>query len=185
MKRALLLVAIAALAGCSRVKPLPVYGQVSPFVLTSQTGQPFSSRALEGRIWVADFFFTTCNGPCPRMSSQMHWVQKQVADLEDVRLVSFTIDPEHDNPPALAAYARRFRAEPGRWFFLTGPQPALERLNRSDFKLGDVDGAMMHSTRFVLVDRRGRIRGYYRTDEADGLKPLVSDIRRLARESAG
>lgn len=185
MRRWLLLLTLAALAGCARVKPLPVYGRVSPFTLTSQTGASFSSRELDGRIWVADFFFTTCTGPCPRMSSEMHWVQKQVGDLAGVRLVSFTIDPEHDTPPALAAYAQRFRAEPGRWFFLTGPAQALERLNRYDFKLGDVDGAMVHSTRFVLVDRRGRIRGYYRTDEADGLKPLVSDIRRLARESAG
>ncbi len=178
-RTALFAAALLSLAGCSRFKSLPDHGAVGPFVLTSQSGEQFSSRALEGRVWVADFFFTTCTGPCPRMSSQMHWVQKQVADLPDVRLVSFTIDPARDTPAALAAYARRFRAEPGRWFFLTGAQSELERLNRSDFKLGDVGGALQHSTRFVLVDGRGRIRGYYRTDEG-GLEPLVHDIRRLA-----
>ncbi len=179
---ALVLAAVLMLAGCAREKPLPVYGQVSPFALTSQTGTLFASRSLENRIWVADFFFSTCTGPCPRMSSQMHWVQKQIADLPQVRLVSFSIDPEHDTPPVLAAYAQRFRAEPGRWFFLTGARPELQRLNHHDFKLGEDDGTMMHSTRFVLVDGRGRIRGYYRTDEEGGLNSLIRDIRRLARE---
>jgi protein SCO1/2 len=133
---------------------------------------------------VADFFFSTCTGPCPRMSAQMHWVQKQISDLSQVRLVSFSIDPEHDTAPVLAAYARRFRAEPGRWFFLTGSRPAVERLNHEDFKLGEADGTTMHSTRFVLVDGRSRIRGYYRSDEDGGLEPLLRDIRQLAGESA-
>jgi protein SCO1 len=122
-------------------------------------------------------------GPCPRMSSQMHWVQKQTAQIADLRLVSFTIDPEHDTPTVLAAYAQRFRAEPGRWFFLTGPEPALQNLNRNVFKLGDIDGSMVHSTRFVLVDQHGRIRGHYGTEEGTSLDPLIAGIRRLARES--
>ena len=182
MKRAFLLLAVAALAGCTRQKPLPVYGQVPEFELTAQTGEEFDSRSLRGKVWIADFFFTTCNGPCPRMSSQMHWLQKQIADIGDARLVSFTIDPEHDTPPVLAAYARRFRAESGRWFFLTGPEPKLNDLNRNAFKLGSIDGSMMHSTRFVLVDRSGRIRGYYRTEEGESLQPLIADMRRLVRE---
>jgi protein SCO1/2 len=116
------------------------------------------------------------------MSSQMHWIQKQIAGIPDVRLVSFTIDPEHDTPPVLAAYAERFRAEPGRWFFLTGPEPKLNDLDRNAFKLGSIDGSTMHSTRFVLVDRTGRIRGYYRTEEGESLQPLIADIHRLVRE---
>ena len=82
----------------------------------------------------------------------------------------------------LTEYAKRFRAEPGRWWFLTGPESTLQNLNRNAFKLGDIDGSLTHSTRFVLVDGRGRIRGYYHTEEGESLEPLVADIRRLAKE---
>ncbi|HOQ44661.1 MAG TPA: SCO family protein [Bryobacteraceae bacterium] len=182
MKYSGLILACALLAGCASRKPLPVLGQVPEFTLTAQDGEPFDSKSLEGKIWVSDFIFTTCPGPCPRMSSQMRWVGQQVADLPDVRLVSFTVDPEHDTPPVLAEYAKRFGADPGQWHFLTGPSSVLQHIDREGFKLGGVDGSLTHSTRFVLVDRQRRIRGYYHTDDDEGLKQLVSDIRRLARE---
>jgi protein SCO1/2 len=173
---------LAALVGCSRPPQLPVYGKIPQFFLTSQSGEQFDSKVLAGKIWVADFMFTRCMGPCPRMTSQMHRVQKETAGLPGVRFVSFTIDPEYDTPPVLTEYAQRFHADPGRWFFLTGAEPELQRLNRNAFKLGDIDGSMTHSTRFVLVDRAGRVRGYYRTEEGKSLDPLIADIRRLAKE---
>ena len=183
MKSAFLAAALAlTLAGCTRREPLPVYGQVPHFSLISQSGRPFDSRTLDGKVWVANFFFSRCLGPCPRMSSQMHWVQKQVADVPGVRLVSFTVDPEHDTPLVLASYAQRFRADSGRWHFLTGQQAVLNSLDRDTFHLGNVDGTLQHATRFVLIDRQRRIRGYYRTDEGESLAPLVADIRRLAKE---
>jgi protein SCO1/2 len=185
--RAGLLVLVCLLAGCAgRAPDLPVYGSIPPFKLTSQDGAEFDSRTLQGKVWVADFFFTSCMGPCPRMSSQMRWVQKQTAALSEVKFVSISVDPERDTPDVLAAYAKRFQAEPGRWYFLTGPQPVLHDLCRNAFKLGDVDGSLMHSTRFVLVDREARIRGYYHTDpsEGDNLKELVADLWRLAREGS-
>jgi protein SCO1/2 len=182
MKRAGLFFAAAVLAGCSSEKPLPVLGHVPGFTLTAQNGEQFDSKTLEGKVWVSNFMFTTCTGPCPRMSSQMHWVATQVADLPQVRLVSFTVDPEHDTPVVLADYAKRFRADPGQWYFLTGPLATLQEVDRKGFKLGGMDGSLAHSTRFVLVDQTGQIRGYYRTDEDEGLKPLISDIRRLAQE---
>ncbi|MGE5645680.1 MAG: SCO family protein [Acidobacteriota bacterium] len=173
---------LAVLAGCSRPPQLPVYGEIPRFTLTSQSGGTFDSKSLAGKIWVADFMFTRCMGPCPRMTSQMHSIQKKTADVAGVRFVSFTIDPEYDTPPVLAAYAKRFRADPERWFFLTGAVPTLQNLNRNAFKLGDIDGSMMHSTRFVLVDRVGRVRGYYRTEEGESLDPLIAGIRSLAKE---
>jgi protein SCO1/2 len=131
---------------------------------------------------VADFIYTTCTGPCPMMTSPMRHVQASTAEIPEVRLVSFTVDPAHDTPPALAEYAGRFKAQPGRWYFLTGDAAPLNDLGRSAFHLNSVDGSLVHSTRFTLVDRQGRIRGYYSTDE-DGFMPkLLSDIRRLARE---
>lgn len=183
MNRCVLAAALAlGLAGCARRDPLPVYGHVPEFSLVSENGQAFDGSTLDGNVWVADFFFTSCPGPCPRMSSQMHWVQKQVAELPGVKLVSFTVDPERDTPPVLAAYAKRFRADSDRWHFLTGPRAELDTLDSDAFHLGNVDGTLMHATRFVLVDRQRRIRGYYRTDEGESLAPLIADIRRLHRE---
>lgn len=173
---------LAVLSGCRTEQPLPVYWQVPEFQLTAQSGQPFDSKSLDGSIWVADFIFTTCTGPCPRMSAQMRGVQTAVESMPDVKLVSFTVDPRHDTPAVLAQYATRYGAEPGRWFFLTGDQSALEKICRNGFKLGDVDGSLLHSTRFVLVDRRGRVRGFYTTSEDAALPRLLHDIRTLHGE---
>lgn len=133
----------------------------------------------EGRVWIADFIFTTCTGPCPRMSSQMRQVQKQLGD-SGVKLVSFTVDPNRDTPEVLARYAQRYEAKEGVWYFLTGPKETLHRLNRDVFKLGDVAGNLDHSTRFILVDAKGRIRGFYPTDEQGAIDRIVADARRLA-----
>jgi protein SCO1/2 len=164
--------------------PLPAYGQVPEFRLTSQTGEPFDRKALEGKVWVADFIFTHCPGPCPRLSAHMRRIQSAVAELPDVRLISFSVDPERDTPTVLAEYANRYRALPGRWFFLTGDRKTLDALDRRAFMLGNVDGTLEHSTRFVLVDRRGKIRGYYGTSEDDPTARLIVDIRRLVREKS-
>jgi protein SCO1/2 len=172
------------LVSCTRLPPLPVYGQVPDFQLTSQTSEPFDRKALDGKVWVADFIFTHCSGPCPRLSAQMRRVQTAVTELPDVRLVSFSVDPERDTPAVLAEYAARYHAQPGRWFFLTGDRKTLDALDRRAFMLGNVDGTLEHSTRFVLVDRQGKIRGYYGTDQDDPTARLIVDIRRLARENS-
>jgi protein SCO1/2 len=176
-----------ALAACSpRAASLDVLGDVPQFELVSQNGQPFHSQALAGKIWVADFIYTTCPGPCPRMTSQMREVQDAVlktpAISSNVRLVSFTVDPAQDTPPVLAAYAKLHGASPAMWYFLTGPVPVLQTLDRDAFKLGNVDATMQHSTRFVLVDGQGRIRGYYDTSESSAIPKVISDISALARE---
>jgi len=178
-----LVLAVAALAvGCRREPPLQVYWSVPPFQLTSQSGQPFDSKSLDGNIWVADFIYTNCPGPCPRMSSIMRGVQTAVAEYPDVKLVSITVDPQHDTPQVLTSYAGRYHAEPGRWFFLTGEQAALHALCRNGFKLGDVDGSLVHSTRLVLVDRQGRVRGFYDTTGDGAAARLLHDIRNLRSE---
>jgi len=168
-------------SGCA-TKPLPVYAQVPDFNLVSQTGAPFDRSSLEGKIWIADFIFTNCTSSCPRMSTQMSHVQPLLAEFPDVRLVSFSVDPKRDTPEALASYAQRFHAQPGRWYFLTGDQKTLDALDRRAFMLGNVDGSLEHSTRFVLVDRHGKIRGYYGAAQDDPTPGLIVDIRRLERE---
>jgi protein SCO1 len=175
------LVLMAALSACSRPAPnFDVFGDVPRFQLTSQDGRSFDSNALAGKIWVADFIYTTCPGPCPRMTSQMHEVQQAVSKLPDVRIVSFTIDPANDTPPVLAEYAKEHGASPAIWYFLTGPVPTLQMLDRDAFKLGNIDGTLQHSTRFVVVDRHGRIRGYYETSEPAAIQKVISDVEALA-----
>jgi protein SCO1 len=161
---------------------MPVYSRVPDFLLTSQTGAPFNRNSLNGKIWIADFIFTNCTSSCPRMSTQMSRLQAAVAEFPDVRLVSFSVDPQRDTQLVLAGYAQRYHAQPGRWFFLTGDPKTLDALDRRSFMLGNVDGSLEHSTRFVLVDRQGRIRGYYGAAQDDPTRALIIDIRRLERE---
>ena len=172
-----------AMAGCAaRRADLPSYGQVSDFQLTDQTGASFNAEpALKGRVWVADFMFTNCPGPCPRMSSQMHEVQNALAD-QGVKLVSLTVDPDRDTPEKLSKYAAYYSAKPGVWYFLTGPRETLDRLGKDVFKLGPVDGSLEHSTRFVLVDKESHIRGYYLTSEADAIQRLIADAKFLLKQ---
>lgn len=170
------------LASCSKPPPLEVLSTVPDFALTDQTGQPFPSSKLKGKIWVANFIFTNCTGPCPRMTGQMKQVQNAVYALPDVRLISFTVDPERDTPEALTDYARRHKAGTDQWSFLTGPMETLHNLKRNAFLLGDVTGSLEHSTRFALVDRHSRIRAFYDTTEDGAIKRLIRDIRELRGE---
>ncbi|HEX3878585.1 MAG TPA: SCO family protein [Bryobacteraceae bacterium] len=167
------------LAGCAQRSRLDNFGQLQPFHLTSQTGQAFDSKSLEGHVWVADFFFTSCPGPCPLMSKKLGELQRQTADLPDVKIVSFTVDPATDTPAVLTSYAKHFNADPARWFFLTGDQAALTAVGRDGFKLNPVDGSTVHSTRFALVDQHMQIRGYYSSDEDGFLPKLIRDVRSL------
>jgi len=182
MKVLAVLALVATLTACSRHAALDTFGDIPHFNLIAQDGQDFDSHALAGKIWVADFIYTTCPGPCPRMTSQMREVQDAVWQVPDVRLVSFTIDPANDTPAVLAAYAKIHGASPAVWYFLTGPVATIEMLDRDGFKLGNIDGTLEHSTRFVLVDGQGRIRGYYDTSESSAISKVISDIKALAQE---
>lgn len=165
---------------------LPAYGVLPPFQLINQDGQSFGSADLAGKIWIADFVYSTCPGPCPMISSRMSEMQKPLKKT-DVQLVSFSVDPEKDTPAMLREYANRLHAEPGRWDFLTGPKSAIYDLSMRGFKLpaaeheGD-NGEPVHSTRMVLVDRRGEIRGYYDATEPDAITKLLADTDHLLKE---
>lgn len=174
--------AALGLTGCAARASLPTYAVVPDFKLTDQNDAPFDSAStLRGHVWVADFMFTSCPGPCPRMSSQMRQVQTALTST-GVRLVSYTIDPDHDTPRVLADYASNYHAQPGVWYFLTGPVETLRMLDRDVFKLGDIDGSLDHSTRFVLVDRKSQVRGFYLTSEPDAIARVIADAKSLLRE---
>lgn len=183
MKRAVIAALLLALAACRpSASRLDDFGTVPPFQLTAPDGSTFDSGSLRGQVWVADFFFTSCGSICPMMSAHMHHIQEAIADVPNAQLVSFTIDPWRDTPPVLAKYAAVYHARPARWHLLTGPQATLQRLDKDVFKLGNVDGSLAHSPRFVLVDANGHIRGYYDTTEADAVPRIIADLRSLAQE---
>jgi protein SCO1 len=169
-----------------RQRTVSTYGTVPSFQLINQSGQPFGSAQLAGKIWIADFIYTTCPGPCPMISSRMSELQKPLEET-DVHLVSFSVDPEKDTPQVLGAYAEKLQADPKRWDFLTGPKSSIYKLSHDGFKLAvsdgsDEQGIPVHSTRMVLVDRRGEIRGYYDATEPDAVTKLLADTNHLLRE---
>jgi protein SCO1 len=162
--------------------PLPVLAQLPDFSLLERSGQKLGLADLRGKVWIADFIFTRCPGPCPRMSSRMAVLQSNLRD-EGLRLVSISVDPEFDTQEVLAKYAARYQAEEERWFFVTGDKTAIHHLAKSGFLVGGVDDVTLHTTRFVLVDRQGRVRGYYSSSEEDELRKLQNDARALLRET--
>jgi protein SCO1 len=170
------------LAGCAQ-KPLPVIGSVPAFQLTDQLGRNFDSSALKGHVWVADFIFTNCEGPCPRMSSHMRALQGKTDSA--VKLISFTVDPARDTPAVLADYAKKFEDDSNKWLLLTGQVATLNMLDEDAFKLGSVGGdAVEHSTYFALVDKKGQIRGMYGLSNGDPVAKIASDAERLEKESS-
>ena len=177
---ALLGVALAMTSACrSHIAQLPRYGEVPRFLLTAQDGRTFDSGVLRGNIWVADFIFTACGAACPRMTSRMREVQQATRNMPSVRLVSFTVDPARDTAQRLSLYAKAHHADPQRWYFLTGRRSDLDYLGFDVFKLNHVDETLQHSTRFVLVDKDSRIRGYYDTNAPDAISKLLADIHAL------
>jgi protein SCO1/2 len=190
--RVLRLATLILLAGCflvlgllvraRRAAAIPVFGPAPAFVLTNSFGKAVSREDLLGRVWVVDFFFTTCPGICPVLSTNLAAAQAALPDGADVRLISITVNPDCDTPDVLNAYAARYGADADRWFFLTGPPEEIARLSREGFRLGSLEQPVFHSGRFVLVDRRARIRAYYDGTDARAVPALVRDIRRLLRE---
>ncbi len=186
MTRRLLLLLLLVASGCTLRSNLPELGSVPAFTLTAQDGTAFSSESLQGKVWVADFIFTTCNGPCPRMSAQMRRLQnallKRTGTLDSLRLVSITVDPKHDTPPVLLEYSGHFRADPRIWNFLTGPEETIRKLSVDTFHVNTAVDRLDHSTRFILVDGKARIRGYYESTDANMLDQLTEDMEKLRKE---
>lgn len=172
-----------SLACSDPASKLPQYGTVPPFTMTDSQGHSFDSRELAGKVWVADFIYTNCPAACPFMSARMRSVQRAVRGKNDVRLVSISVDPARDTPPVLNAFARRYGAPTDQWIFLTGVPQTVHVLAYDTFHVGDVLGKIEHSTKFVLVDKRGNIRGYYSTYDKDGIPALLKDISALRRHS--
>ena len=175
------------------VRSLPIYGQIPDFRLIERDGQPRTLADCQGEIWFAAFFFSSCPGPCPVLSSRLAELAQAVGRTKGkVRVVSITVDPAVDTPERLRAYAQKYGAGKN-WWFLTGPLPEIYRIAREGFKLAVEEnppeavaqsGKMLHSTKIAMVDGQGRVRGYYNGTDADLLARVLPDLGDLMRESA-
>jgi len=186
--------------GCHRptVDELTVYGELGEFSLTDQSGKPITQADLQGKVWVAGFIFTNCTGPCPHVTATMARLQKEMADLPNFRLVTFTVDPERDNVAQLAQYAKQFSADPARWMFLTGPEDEIQRVLRERFKVHRIatknpmpGQEFDHSTKLILVDAQGQIRGLfdgwagsYSSEMPDAFEANLDKLRESIRSLA-
>ena len=164
---------------------LPSYGHVPAFRLVDHRGQPISDESLRGTVWVADFIFTRCAGQCPMMSERLAQLDHALGADARLKLISFTVDPDWDTPKVLAEYATAHGAAHERWLFVTGPKAEIWQLCAHGFQLAVSDGErasvepITHSTRLVLVDASGAIRGYYDAAEPDELERLQHELHVL------
>lgn len=189
-----LLVAVPVGLKLAEGPPLPVYQQLPDFTLVDQDGNAFGRKQLEGDVWVANFIFTVCPTVCPLLTARMATLERGSRDLGDkLRFVSFSVDPETDTPEVLKAFGAQYEQNTARWSMLTGPVDEIGRTVVESFKIAidrrPVEGEdddepdlfeIVHGEHFVLVDRAGRIRGYYANDEASHER-LMRDARRLAK----
>ncbi|MFT7581390.1 MAG: protein SCO1/2 [Myxococcota bacterium] len=177
------------------LSPLMILGEVGEFSLIDQTGQPFGSEQLKGKVWVASFFFTSCQTLCPKISIANGEVQELFEeaglDASQAMIVSFTVDPEIDTPERLTTYAKNYGADPARWRFLTGPNEVLFKVIAKRFqtamgdKVKDAQGIddITHSPKLVLVDAFGRIRHYFASDDPRHRELLVQHAIKLVADA--
>jgi len=164
------------------------YGAVPDFSLTERSGENVSLAELRGKIWIADFIYTSCTDTCPLQTGMMARLQEEYSSKPIVQLVSVTVDPERDTPQTLSRYAARHNADAKRWFFLTGQRDRIIRLIQDGFHLSvappngaESTGMIPHSPRFVLIDKDARIRGYYDSRELEAFVRLKNDVETLLK----
>lgn len=183
--------AYSQFSGVMRARPtsprLEKYAEAPQFQLTDQNGNTISTADLKGKIWVANFIFTRCAGPCPVMTSRMASLNQSLGSkVNDVELVTITVDPEFDTPEVLKKYSERVGGS-DRWHFLTGPKDKVEETVSKGFLQAlakEPSGAPIHSTRFVLVDRDGWMRGFQDGNDPEVVQKLLMDIGDILREPA-
>jgi cytochrome oxidase Cu insertion factor (SCO1/SenC/PrrC family) len=159
------------------------------FSLVTSSGEPLHKNDLDGKFWIASFIFTRCTGECPQVTGTMARLQKELSG-KDVRLVSFSVDPEHDTPEILQSYAKMYGADPHQWLFVTGEKKQVYDLILDGFHLG-VEQAkgdtrkpgreVTHSSSLMLVDRKGHVRGKFEGQAVDPLGKPVDDVPRLLK----
>ena len=174
---------------------LPVYGErnsdstdhkIGNFSLINMDGKKITEENFDGKIYVADFFFTTCPGICPKMTDQLERIAEKYKSNNRVLILSHTVKPEEDSLPALSEYAKEHNADPSKWFFVTGPKKEINKLARTSYLVGgsetESDEDFVHTQFFALIDPQKRIRGFYDGTDSVEVNKLIADIAILIRE---
>ena len=177
-----LIFSVVLFQGALKVETLPIYGKVNDFRLLDTEGREFTLKDLKGKVWLAYFIFTTCGGICPVMTKNMAALYRSFLSIDSVKMVSISVNPEHDSVDVLSAFARKYHANSSKWHFLTGERDEIKRLAVESFQVGSVDEPIFHSDRFILVDGEGRIRGYYDGTQQKSINILFKDIAALIKE---
>lgn len=185
--------------GKNHFKRLPVIGPVQvtasgdslfhavgDFHLTNQEGRTISQQDLDGKIYVANFFFASCKSVCPQMNENVRRIQEKFKGSDEVRIVSYTVDPEADSVPSLAAYAQKMGADNRQWWFLTGPKDSIYDLARDGYLLPAAqrtkENDFFHSQDLLLIDKEKHIRGIYDGTESSEVDTLIDEIKVLMHE---
>ena len=163
---------------------LPVIGGIPDFEFIDSEGRDVGLSSLKGKVWVADFIFTTCTMACPIMTGNMNIIHKKYKKNDDIRLVSISVYPEYDTPEVLKKYASQYEANTDTWHFLTGNESTVKEVIRDGFKIGDYEDIIFHSEKFALVDRNGMIRAYYNGMKSEDMKKLKKDINNLLKQDS-
>lgn len=157
---------------------------IAEFSFINQDSNAIGSKDLKGKVWVADFFFTRCPSICPVMTNNLELVQDAYLNNDNLKILSFTCDPEHDRPAQLSNYAAAFQANTRQWQFITGDKTELYRFARNELFITATDGDggptdFIHEQYLVLVDKNGYVRGFYDGTKPYEVKILIRDIQKL------
>lgn len=167
---------------------LPMFWAAPTFEFTAHDGETTTRESLTGRVWIANFFFTQCTSICPTLTAKMVLLQRSLSSPE-LRFVSFSVDPDHDTPEALASYAREWSPGESRWRLLAtrhgDVQSVATGFGVMVMPTDDVDDPILHSNRFFLVDPRGMVRGSYTSDDDEAMERLVADASKLIAQEFG
>lgn len=165
--------------------------RIGAFSLQNQDGQTITRTEVNGKVHVAEYFFTHCQSICPIMTDEMTRVHKKFKDNNDVKILSFTVDPKNDTIQRMKWYANKHEVKGNNWHFLTGDKMDLYNLARTSYfvlkpaearNLGDAGSDFIHTNNFVLVDQQLRIRGYYDGTNSEEVDKLMVDIQKLLDE---
>jgi protein SCO1/2 len=165
-----------------------VYHTIKPFFFTNQYNEKVTEKTVENKIYVADFFFATCQSICPQMSSQLVHVQDAFKKDKDVLILSHTVNPMHDTVEVLNGYAQSYGALKDKWHFLTGSKKEIYALAKDSYLVNalEEDGTpegFLHSELFILIDAHKRIRGMYDGTDSLAVNKLIADIKLLKQET--
>jgi len=168
---------------------LPVLSYVHPFSFTNQDGKKVTEKDVTGKVFVAEYFFTTCKGICPKMNANVRTIFRKYSDEPDFRILSHTVDPGTDTVARMKRYADSLGADPAKWWFLTGRKDSLYSMARGSYLLDDpknnttnIDDQFIHTQFIALVDKEGRVRKIYDSLKKDELDELEKDIKVLLKE---